>query len=144
MAAKSRPLPRECRSVYLDANATTPLIPEVFNAMMPWFFSRAANASSTHLRGRDTRKAVETARHHVAELIRAQAEEMVFTSGGTEADNLAIFGTVTKPGAHIITSTIEHHAVLHAVERLEQRGCTATYLPVDETGHVNPEGPARA
>jgi cysteine desulfurase len=127
---------REGPSVYMDANATTPLLPEVFNAMMPWFFSRCGNASSSHSRGQDARAAIETARHQVADLIGANRSEVIFTSGGTEADNLAIFGTITEPGAHIITSSIEHHAVLHAIQQLEMRGCAATYLPVSENGVV--------
>lgn len=135
---------QEPRSVYLDANATTPLLSEVFNAMMPWFFSRSGNASSSHARGRAAREAVENARQQVADLLHCSESEVVFTSGGTEADNLAIFGAVTEPGAHIITSSIEHHAVLHAAERLEQRGCTATYLPVDEGGQVGPDDVRRA
>ena len=130
---------QEPHTVYLDANATTPLLAEVFNAMMPWYFSRAGNASSSHRRGRESRIAIETARQHVADLFCCSETEIVFTSGGTESNNLAVFGAVAKPGAHIVTSSIEHHAVLHAVERLERRGCTATYLPVDEGGQVNPD-----
>jgi cysteine desulfurase len=144
MAAKPQLAPQEPRTVYLDANATTPLVAEVFNAMMPWFFSRAGNASSSHVRGREARGAVETARGQIAEFISARAGEVVFTSGGTESNNLAIFGTVTESGAHIVTSSIEHHSVLHAVRRLEQRGCTATYLPVDEGGQINPDDVRRA
>ncbi|HEY2471364.1 MAG TPA: cysteine desulfurase family protein [Terracidiphilus sp.] len=133
------------RSVYLDANATTPLLPDVLNAMMPWYFSRCGNASSSHARGRESRDALEMARAQVADLIGAQAGQIVFTSGGTEADNLAIFGTAVEPGAHIITSNIEHHAVLHAVERLRSRlGWTVTYLDPDENGTVNPEDVRRA
>ncbi|HEY3739548.1 MAG TPA: cysteine desulfurase family protein [Bryobacteraceae bacterium] len=144
MASKPQLAPHEVRSVYLDANATTPLVSEVFNAMMPWFFSRAGNPSSSHVRGREAREAVETARRQIAGLIKSRAKELVFTSGGTESDNLAILGTVTEPGAHIVTSSIEHHAVLHAVQRLEQRGSTATSLPVDERGQVNPDDVRRA
>lgn len=144
MVARPQLISREPRSVYLDANATTPLLAEVFNAMMPWFFSRAGNASSNHARGREAREGVETARSQVAGLIKAQPEEIVFTSGGTESDNLAVFGAVTEPGAHIITTSIDHHAVLHAVERLERRGCTATYLPVDANGQVDPDDLLRA
>jgi cysteine desulfurase len=144
MAAKSQPFLREGRSVYLDANATTPLLPEVLEAMMPWLARQCGNASSGHRHGREARAAVEAARQQVASLLRCDAMEVVFTSGGTEADNLAIFGTVTEPGAHIIASAIEHDAVLHAVERLERRGCTATYLPVDGNGQVNPDDVQRA
>lgn len=143
MVARLQPVP-EPRSVYMDANATTPLLAEVFNAMMPWLFSRSGNASSSHRRGREAREAVEAAREQVAHLLNCEETEIVFTSGGTEADNLAIFGAVAAPGAHIVTSSIEHHAVLHAVEQLERIGCTATYLPVDESGRVNPEDVRRA
>ena len=142
-----RPSPKsylEPRSVYLDANATTPLLAEVFNAMMPWYFSRVGNASSGHAHGRAARAAVEEARQHVADLLHCNRLETVFTSGGTEADNLAIFGTVTEPGAHIVTTSIEHHAVLHAIEQLERRGCTATYLPVSENGQISTDDLRRA
>jgi cysteine desulfurase len=128
----------------MDANATTPLLAEVFNVMMPWHFSRAGNASSGHNHGRAARAAIEEARQKVADLLHCNRSELVFTSGGTEADNLAIFGTVTEPGAHIITTSVEHHAVLHAVEGLGQRGCTATYLPVNEDGQVNTDDLRRA
>lgn len=135
----------QARSVYLDANATTPLFAEVFNAMLPWYFSRCGNASSSHTRGREARDGMEFARRQVADLIGAQAGEIVFTGGGTESDNLAIIGTVIEPGAHIITSSIEHHAVLQAVERLESRlGCSVTYLPPDESGIVTPDDVERA
>jgi len=131
---------QQTRSVYLDANATTPLLGEVFDAMTPWYLTRLANASSSHTRGREARDAAELARCEVAGLIGAEAGEIVFTSSGTESDNLAIFGTVVDRGAHIITARIEHHAVLYAVERLQQRlGCAVTYLSPDETGAVNPE-----
>lgn len=136
---------RDGRRVYLDANATTSLLPEVFNAMMPWYFSRCGNASSSHLRGREALEAVEQARDRIADLVGAQAGELVFTCGGTESDNLAIFGSVVEPGAHIITSSIEHHAVLHAVERLESRlGCTVTQLSVDPNGVIDPDDVKRA
>jgi cysteine desulfurase len=137
MGAKPQVVHREPRSVYMDANATTPLLAEVFNVMMPWYFSRAGNPSSGHTHGRAARAAIEDARQQVADLIGCNRSEVVFTSGGTEADNLAIFGTITEAGAHIITTSVEHHAVLHAVERLEQRGCTSTLLPVSEDGQVN-------
>lgn len=125
--------------MYLDANATTPLLPEILTEMTAWMLKDCGNASSGHKHGRQARTAVESARQRVADLLHCNGSELVFTGGGTEADNLAIFGTVTEPGVHIITSGIEHHAVLHAVNRLEQRGCTATYLPVDEGGQVDPD-----
>lgn len=135
---------RAGRCVYMDANATTPLLPEVMDAMMPWFFSRAGNASSGHGNGRAARAAIEVARQQVADLTHCNRPEIVFTSGGTEADNLAIFGAVTEPGAHIVTTSIEHHAVLHAVEKLEQRGCSVTYLPVTENGQIQTDDLRRA
>jgi cysteine desulfurase len=107
--------------------------------MIPYLLGECGNASSNHRHGRQARAALETARQQVAYLLNASDSEVIFTSGGTEADNLAILGAVTEPDAHIITSSIEHHAVLHAVNRLEQRGCEATYLPVDANGRVNPE-----
>jgi cysteine desulfurase len=136
-------LPRG-RLVYLDANATTPLLVEVFEAMRPWF-TRCGNASSSHERGREARDAVESARCQVAKLINAQGGEIVFTSGGTESDNLAIFGTGMEAESHIITTGIEHHAVLHAVERLKSSlGCTVTHLFSNASGQVNPDDVRRA
>ena len=99
--------------IYLDNNATTPVLPEVLDAMRPYFGERFGNASSIHHHGQETRAAVERARDSVAALLACRASEIVFTSGGTEADNLAIAG-LTSAGDHIITSSIEHHAVLFA------------------------------
>ncbi len=124
--------------IYLDNNATSPLLPEVFEAMRPYLMEHYGNASSIHRDGQEARAAVERARDAVARLLSCSASEIVFTSGGTEADNLAIFG-VAAPGDHIITSTIEHHAVLHTCNRLEKLGCSVSYLPVDARGLVNPE-----
>src|SRR5713226_6552748 len=101
------------RRVYLDNNATTPVLPEVQEAMRPYFGERFGNASSIHHHGQETRSAVENARESVALLVGCRAAEIVFTSGGTESDNLAIAGLVNSDD-HIITSTIEHHAALHA------------------------------
>jgi cysteine desulfurase len=131
------------RRVYLDNNATTPLLPEVFEAMRPYFGERFGNASSIHHHGQETRAAVESARELVAELLGCRAAEIVFTSGGTEADNLAIAG-LTAPGDHVVTSSIEHHAVLHACKHLEERGCEVTYVPVDGRGLVDPGDVRRA
>src|SRR5215472_9978954 len=97
--------------VYLDNNATTPVLPEVFEAMRPYFGKQFGNASSIHSHGQETRAAVENARESVAALLGTSASEIVFTSGGTEGDNLAIAGLV-ETGDHVITSSIEHHAVL--------------------------------
>jgi cysteine desulfurase len=131
------------RRVYMDANATTPLLPEVLEAMQPYFVERFGNASSVHSFGQQARAAVEQARIKVAELLHCRPAEIVFTSGGTESDNLALFGA-TKPGDHVITTTIEHHAVLHAAEQLAKSGREVTFLPVDDNGVVDPEDVRRA
>ncbi len=131
------------RRVYLDNNATTPVLPEIFEAMRPYFGERFGNASSIHHHGQETRAAVERARESVADLVGSRPSEIVFTSGGTEADNLAIFG-LARPGDHIITSTIEHHAVLNSCKRLEESGCEVTYVPVDGRGLVDPDDVRRA
>src|SRR6202046_5686157 len=145
--------------VYLDYNATTPMAPEVLEAMLPYFSERFANASSIHSQGQRARMAVEDARDSVARLIGAKPAEIVFTSGGTEADNLAIFGAVAaaaeksaarnakekeKEGAapngpgHVITSAIEHSAVRSACQKLERDGVEVTYVPVGADGIVDP------
>ncbi len=129
--------------IYLDNNATTPVLPEVFEAMCPYFVEHFGNASSIHHHGQETRAAVERARDLVAALLGCRAAEIVFTSGGTEGDNLAIAG-LTSAGDHIITSSIEHHAVLHACKRLEETGCDVTYVPVDGRGLVDPDDVWRA
>ncbi|HZR33603.1 MAG TPA: cysteine desulfurase family protein [Terriglobales bacterium] len=131
------------RRVYLDNNASTPVLPEVFEAMRPYFGENFGNASSIHHHGQETRAAVERARESVAALLGCKTTEVVFTSGGTEADNLAIFGLV-RPGDHVITSTIEHHAVLNSGKRLEEMGCEVTYVPVDSRGLVDPGDVRRA
>jgi cysteine desulfurase len=131
------------RRVYLDNNATTPLLPEVFDAMRPHFLENFGNASSIHQQGQQARAAVEQAREQVADLLNCRPAEVVFTSGGTEGDNLALFGLM-KPGDHVITSSIEHHAVLNSCGRLEQLGCSVTYLPVDGRSLVDPDDVRRA
>ncbi len=131
------------RRVYLDNNATTPMLPPVLEAMRPYFGEHFGNASSIHQQGQEARAAVERARASVAVLLGARPAEIVFTSGGTEADNLAIFGTV-RDGDHVITSTIEHHAVLNAARHLVERGCEVTYIPVDGRGRVDPADVKRA
>jgi cysteine desulfurase len=131
------------RRVYLDNSATTPVLAEVFEAMKPYFDERFGNASSIHHHGQETRAAVEGARESVANLLACRASEVVFTSGGTEADNLALFG-LADPGDHVITSTVEHHAVLNACKHLESQGCEVTYVPVDGRGLVDPEDVRRA
>ena len=129
--------------VYLDNNASTPVLPEVLEAMLPYFAEHAGNASSIHHHGQETRAAVERARESVAVLLGCRASEIVFTSGGTEADNLAIFGMV-RPGDHVIASAIEHHAVLNACKHLESMGREVTYVPVDGRGQIDPADIRRA
>ena len=154
--------------VYLDFNATTPVEPAVLDAMLPYFSGEFGNAASIHTPGQRARAAVETAREQVAVLIGARAQEIVFTSGGTESDNHAIFGIVasfvgqaflsvsssspiiSNPRAasdrapHIITTAMEHEAVLNACQALEQQGVAVTYLPVDREGRLDPESVRRA
>jgi cysteine desulfurase len=130
------------RRIYLDYNATTPVDTAVVEAMLPYFSGDFGNASSIHTFGQRARAAVETAREQVAALLDARPQEIVFTSGGTESDNHAIFGVVqallsAQPAVHIITSSIEHEAVLNTCEALEKQGVTVTYLPVSEAGLIN-------
>jgi cysteine desulfurase len=135
------------RRVYLDNNATTPVLPEVLEAMRPYFGEHFGNASSIHHHGQETRGAVERSRESVAKLLGCRASELVFTSGGTEADNLAIFG-LARAGDHVITSTIEHHAVLNACKHLgthfDPKRCEVTFIPVDGRGLVDPSDVKRA
>src|SRR5438477_4327554 len=135
------------RRVYLDSNATTPLLPEVFEAMRPYYLDEFGNASSIHHHGQHTRAAVERARESVARLLGARPAEIVFTSGGTEGDNLAIFGLISgalSPGDHVISSAIKHHAVLNACNRLEHIGYEVTYLPVNSRCLIDPDDVRRA
>ncbi len=129
--------------IYLDNNATTPVLPEVFEFMRPYFGEQFGNASSIHHHGQHTRAAVEDARESVAALLGCHAPEIVFTSGGTEADNLAIAG-LAGAGDHVITSSIEHHAVLLACKHLEEVGAELTVLPVDGRSLVDPGDVRRA
>ncbi len=135
--------------VYMDANATTPVLPEVMEAMRPWFDEQFGNASSIHFHGQRARAAVDHAREAVATLLGCRAAEIVFTSGGTEGDNLALFGMLLsqsgiKPGDHLIISAVEHSAVLHSADRLRDRGVEVTVLPVSPAGVVDPEDVRRA
>lgn len=135
------------RRVYIDHNATTPLAAEAFQAMRPLLAEDYGNPSSIHRAGQQVRAAVEHARTQVAALIGAGEKEVVFTSGGTEADNLAIRGVVgasSKSRKHIVTTTIEHHAVLNTCQALEAEGAEVTYVGVDSRGIVNPEDVERA
>ena len=127
--------------IYMDNAATTAICPEALSAMLPCFGEHFGNASSIHGTGRDARKVLEDARRGVADILGAKPAEIYFTSGGSESDNWAIKGAAfanRKKGNHIITSQIEHHAVLHTCEWLEKQGFEVTYLPVDEFGLVNP------
>ena len=129
--------------IYLDHNATTPVDPAVLEAMLPYFSADYGNASSIHTFGQRARAAVETAREQVAALLHARPQEIVFTSGGTESDNHAIFGIVQPrlqgqpPVPHIITTAIEHEAVLNTCQALEKQGARVTYLPVSGDGLIN-------
>lgn len=126
--------------IYLDHAATSPMHPDVVTSMLPYMTEVFGNPSSIHYYGRKSRHAVDEARQMIADTIHAKPNEIIFTSGGTEADNLAIIGTAYKmqeKGKHIITSAIEHHAVLHTCEHLEKQGFTVTYLPVNEDGQVS-------
>ena len=131
------------RRVYLDNNATTPVLPEVLAVMQCYLGEHFGNASSIHHHGQETRAAVERARESVAALVGCRPSEIVFTSGGTEGDNLAIFGLV-KSGEHVITSTVEHHAVLNSCKQLQASGSEVTYVPVDGHGQVDPDDVRRA
>jgi len=126
--------------IYLDHAATTPMRPEVFDAMRPYFLERFGNPSSLHSYGLDAREAVERARKQVASAIGATPQEIVFTSGGTESDNLALRGVLQRGSKkdHIITSAIEHPAVLETCKFIEQLGHEVTYLSVDREGRINP------
>jgi cysteine desulfurase len=129
------------RRIYLDANATTPLLPEVFEAMRPFWMEHYGNASSIHQQGQQARGAVEQARSAVARFLHCLNSEIVFTSGGTESDNLALFGVLsnqTAGPAHLITTTIEHHAVLHAAESLEKNKVEVTFLECTPQGLIEP------
>lgn len=160
------------KPVYFDHNATTAVEPEVLEAMLPYFSGKYGNASSIHTFGQKARAAVETARDQVAALIGARAQEIVFTSGGTEADNHAIFGVVraaatdrvgaigstsskdlqarypnrlqAQSAPHVITTTIEHEAVLNACQALEKEGVDVTYVEVERSGRIDPESIGRA
>lgn len=129
------------QSVYLDHAATTPVREEVFAAMVPYLTEKFGNPSSLHALGREARRDIEEARGRIARELNASPQEILFTSGGTEADNIAIFGAVAgnkKPGKHLVTSAIEHHGVLHPFQALESRGYRLTVLPVDKYGLVDP------
>jgi len=129
------------KPIYLDYAATTPVHPDVFQEMLPYFTEKFGNASTLYRLGNEAREAVETARQKVADAVGAQADEIYFTSGATESDNWAIIGAALaheKKGKHIITTAIEHHAVLDTCKFLEKQGWRLTVLPVDHNGLVDP------
>ena len=136
------------RTIYFDYNATTPLDPAVRNAMLPFFGEVWGNPSSVHHVGQQARAVLDDLRDRTARLLKAKPSEIIFTSGGTEANNLAIFGTarlLASKGKHVITSVIEHHAVLHCFDNLEAKeGFQVTRLPVDSTGRVSSDDLKRA
>ena len=141
----SQPNPE--RLVYLDHSATTPVRPEVLAAMLPYFANKSGNASSVHRWGYEARQAINDAREKVASLIEASPNEILFTSGGTESDNLAIRGVAHSrkaKGKHLITSQIEHHAVLHTFEALQKEGFEVTFVPCDKYGLIDPDDIKRA
>lgn len=138
--------PRET-PIYLDYNATTPVLPQVRDALLPFLDTHFGNPSSDHPYGRAAAEAVQRARQQVADLLGCAADEIVFTSGGSESDNWALVGRVWAAGsdrAHIITTVVEHPAVLNTCRFLERRGVAVTYLPVDGTGQVDPDDVRRA
>ncbi|HEU4369983.1 MAG TPA: cysteine desulfurase family protein [Methylomirabilota bacterium] len=133
------------RRIYLDHNASTPVHPEVLAEMLPYFSERFGNPSSAHVFGREARAGLDTARERVARFLRVAPDEIVFTSGGTESDNLGVKGLAWARGrGHLITSRVEHHAVLRACQWLESQGFAVTYLGVDEHGMVDPDDVKRA
>ena len=135
------------KHIYLDHAATSPVHPEVLAAMKPYFEEQFGNPSSIHHFGREARRGLDEAREYIAKSIGASFEEIIFTSGGTEADNLAIIGysvAHSENGRHLITTKIEHHGVLHAFQYLEKQGFEVTYIDVDKKGRVHPEAIAKA
>jgi cysteine desulfurase len=125
--------------IYLDNNATTPLLPQVWDAMRPYSLDHTGNPASSHRLGRQARQALEDARERIAGLLDAQADEILFTSGATEANNLALFGLAGSPPGHLVTSPIEHPSVAEPVGRLVARGFSCSELPVGSTGIVPPQ-----
>src|SRR5262249_24113821 len=132
---------RNMQRVYLDNNATTKVAREVLEALLPCYQEAFGNASSVHWYGQEAKALIDRARQQVAALLGAEPNEIVFTSGGTESDNLAIRGIVdgfTGSSKHIITSQIEHHAVLHTCQVLQKQGVKVTFVPVDAQGLIDP------
>ncbi len=131
------------KRIYLDHAATTPVAKEVLEAMQPYFSQKFGNASSLYSQGREAREAIEDARAKAAKVIGAEPHEIIFTSGGSESDNMVLRG-MFKPGDHVITSSFEHHAVLHTCKELEKYGIKVTYIPVTKDGFVRPEDVKKA
>src|ERR1700676_4331509 len=129
--------------IYLDNNATAPVLPEVLEGMLPYFSEQFGNPSALHFGGRRALAAMKQARVSVADLLGCRTTEIVFTSGGTEGDNLALLGMVA-PGDHVITSVIEHSAILRTCYHLEQAGCQATRIGANSSGQVEPDEVRRA
>ena len=128
------------RRVYMDNAATTSLAPEVLEQMMPYLTNIYGNPSSVHSFGREAKAGVDKARQQLAKALNAELDEIIFTGCGTESDNTVLLGVAERyknKGNHIITTNIEHHAILHTCEYLEKHGCEVTYLPVDENGMGN-------
>jgi len=135
------------KNIYLDHAATTPTDPRVLKAMLPFFNEKFGNPSALYQKGREALNAISGARKFVAQVLGCSAGEIIFTAGGTESDNLAVLGVARANkarGNHIITTNIEHHAVLHACEQLEKEGFKVTYLPVDDKGFVTVEQALKA
>src|SRR5262245_35976474 len=135
------------QTIYLDYNATTPVRPEVLEAMLPYFEAHFGNPSSVHWAGRRAKQGLEEARERVAALIKARPAEVVFTSGGTESNNLALRGILRATGGkstHVVTTAIEHSSILEPLRMLAGERCTVTTLPVDRQGRVRAEDLAAA
>lgn len=126
------------RRIYMDSNATTPVLPRVIDAMQQHWSASFGNASAVHSFGRDARTAIDNAREQVADLLGARPSEITFTSGGTESDNLALFGTL-RAGDHLVVSAVEHDAILHTAEALTRQGVTVSRVGCDRDGVVSPE-----
>src|ERR1017187_10324935 len=126
------------RRVYCDANATTPLLPEVMEAMRPYWMEHFGNASSIHIHGQAAHRAVDQARETLALFFKCREAEVVFNSGGTEGDNTAIFGLL-RPGDHFVTTSIEHSAILRAADRMATFGVEVTFVAPQPSGLINPD-----
>src|SRR5205823_14338811 len=131
------------KPIYLDHNATTPVLPAVWEAMRPFLTETYGNPASAHWAGRRARQALEDARERTASLLGADPDEVIFTSGATEANNLALFGLAGETGGHLITSPIEHPSVREPIQRLAEVGFTVDSLPVDQSGVIRTDALSR-